>query len=161
MTNSRASTAAVPAPMPRQQRIIGRLGRVLAAVAEPRGWDVLGSVAVRVRPRVTRVADLVVCERIEQGAKAVKASTAALVVEVDSSWSRRAGRTEQRWAYAEAGVRAFWYVDLVSNRPPILRCYHLSGGGYVLQTVVEKGNPQWLTLPIGLDVRLDVEELDH
>lgn len=161
MSNSRASAGVALAPMPRQQRLVGRLGRVLAAVAEPRGWDVLGSVAVRVRPRVCRVPDLVVCQRIEHGAKAVRASTAVLVVEVESSWSRQIGRGEPRWAYAGAGVRAFWSVELAGNRPPVLSCYGLSGGGYVRQTVVEKGNPQWVMLPIGFDVRLDVDELDQ
>lgn len=159
--NPRASTIVPLAPMPRQQRIVGRLGRVIAAVAEPRGWDVLGSVAVRVRPRVDHVPELVVCERVAPGAKAVRASTAALVVEVASSWSRGVGRSEQRWAYAAAGVKAYWCVELVGSRPPVLSCYRLSGGGYVRQTVVEQGNPQWVTLPIGPDVRLDVDELDH
>jgi len=161
MSSSRAATTAALAPMPRQQRIVGRLGRVIAAVAEPRGWDVLGSVAVRVQPGVSRVPDLVLCERVAHGAKAVRASTAALVVEVESAWSRGIGRSEQRWAYAGAGVRAFWSVELVNDRAPILSCYGLSGRSYVRQTVVEQGNPQWVTLPIGFDVRLDVEELDH
>lgn len=147
--------------MPRQQRIVGRLGRAIAAVAEPRGWDVLGSVAVRIRPRIKCFPDLVVCERAEGGAKAVKADSVALVVEVESPWSRGIGRAEQRWAYAEAGIRSFWYVKLVSDRPPAVCCYLLTDSGYVRQAVVEHGHPQWVTLPIGVDVQIDVDELDR
>jgi hypothetical protein len=161
MTNPRASGSATRAPMPRQQRIVGRLNRVLAAVAEPRGWDVLGSVAVRVRPRISCYPDLVICERAGHAAKSIKADAAALVVAVESPWSRGIGRREQRWAYAEAGIKAFWYIELVGSRPPTLCCYLLTSRGYVRQAVVQTGNPQWVTLPIGVDVRLDVDELDH
>lgn len=161
MRNPNASASSTLAPMPRQQRIVGRLNRLIAAVAEPRGWDVLGSVAVRVRPRISCYPDIVVCERAGQTAKSIKADAAALVVEVESSWSRGIGRREQRWAYAEAGIKAFWYVELGGNRPPTICCYLLTASGYVRQAVVRQGNPQWVTLPIGVDVRLDVDELDH
>jgi hypothetical protein len=161
MNSPRRSARPTLAPMPRQQRIVGRLGRAIAEVAEPRGWDVLGSVAVRVRPRISCFPDLVVCERAEAAAKSLRASSVALVVEVESAWSRGIGRAEQRWAYAEAGIKAFWYVKLVSNRPPTVCCYLLTDSGYVRQAVVEQGNPQWVSLPIGADVRVDIDALDH
>lgn len=161
MTSPRRSANRALAPMPRQQRIVGRLGRAVAAVAEPRGWDVLGSVAVRVAPRISCFPDLVVCQRAEPAAKSLKASAVSLVVEVESAWSRGIGRAEQRWAYAEAGIKAFWYVKLTSNRPPVVCCYLLTDSGYVRQAVVEHGNPQWVALPIGVDLKIDIDELDH
>ncbi|HEY4456330.1 MAG TPA: Uma2 family endonuclease [Pseudonocardiaceae bacterium] len=147
--------------MPRQQRIVGRLARTIAMVAEPRGWDVLESVAVRIRPRISCYPDLVVCERALETAKSLKASSVALVVQVESAWSRGIGRAEQRWAYAEAGIKAFWYVKLASSRPPTVQCYLLMDSGYVRQAVAGPGNPQWVSLPIGADVKLDVDELNR
>lgn len=161
MTSPRRSANRSLPPMPRQQRIVGRLGRALADVAEPRGWDVLGSVAVRVAPRISCFPDLVVCQRAEPAAKSLKASAVALVVEVESAWSRGIGRAEQRWAYAEAGIKAFWYVKLVSSRPPTVCCYLLTDSGYVRQAVVGQGSPQWVALPIGVSVHLDIDELDR
>lgn len=158
MSSPRRSTHSTLRP-PRQQRIVGRLARTIAMVAEPRGWDVLGSVAVRTAPRISCFPDIVVCERAQETAKSLKASSVALVVEVESAWSRGIGRAEQRWAYAEAGIRAFWYVKLLSNRPPTVQCYLLMDSGYVRTAVVDQGNPQWVSLPIGADVRLDVDEL--
>jgi hypothetical protein len=33
--------------------------------------------------------------------------------------------------------------------------------GYVRHAVVEPGNPHWVSLPIGADVKLDVDDLNR
>lgn len=124
-----------PAPMPRHQRIVARVGRLIAPVAEPLGWDVLTAVGIRVRPGLGYIPDL------------------------ESPSTRKTDRFEKPTAYATAGIQAYWRIEVVKHRPPVMFCYLLDNGVYAEVAVIETGKPLEIDLPVGGKVVLDVDQL--
>jgi Uma2 family endonuclease len=147
------------AQAPRHQRIGDRLRNALAPVVEPLGWDVLTAIGVRVRPGVGYIPDLVVCEPADDDAASVTASTVALVVEVESRSTRKIDRFEKPAAYAAAGIAAYWRIEVVKHRPPVMFCYELDNGVYTEVAVVETGKPREIKLPVGGSIVVDVDQL--
>jgi Uma2 family endonuclease len=147
------------AQAPRHQRIGDRLRNALAPVVEPLGWDVLTAIGVRVRPGVGYIPDLAVCEPADDDAASVTASTVALVVEVESRSTRKIDRFEKPAAYAAAGVAAYWRIEVVKHRPPVMFCYELDNGVYTEVAVVETGKPREIKLPVGGSIAVDVDQL--
>jgi Uma2 family endonuclease len=147
------------AQAPRHQRIGDRLRNALAPVVEPLGWDVLTAIGIRVRPGVGYIPDLVVCEPADDDAASVTASTVALVVEVESRSTRKIDRFEKPAAYAAAGIAAYWRIEVVKHRPPVMFCYELDNGVYTEVAVVETGKPREIKLPVGGSIVVDVDQL--
>ena len=147
------------APTPRHQRIADRIGRVLAPKVEPLGWDVVTAIGVRVRPGVGYIPDLVICEPADDDTASVSANTVALVVEVESPSTRKIDRFEKPTAYATAGIQAYWRIEVVKHRPPVMFCYELDNGVYTEVAVIETGKPREVNLPVGGTVVLDVDTL--
>ncbi|HJP78206.1 MAG TPA: Uma2 family endonuclease [Pseudonocardiaceae bacterium] len=150
------------APVPWHQKVADRLGRMLAPIVEPLGWDVLSAIGVRIRPGLGYIPDLVICERVPRGAKSVTAATIVLAVEVVSPSSRKIDRHEKPIAYAKAGIPAYWRAEIVKDHLTSVHCYRLEDNGhYVEHTVVEPGKPQTISLPIDAEITLDVDTLDR
>lgn len=150
------------APVPWHQKVSDRLRTTLAPLVEPLGWDVVSAIGVRMRPGLGYIPDLVICERIPRGAKSVTASTVVLAVEVVSPSSRKIDRFEKPIAYAKAGIQAYWRAEIVKDRLTSLHCYRLGDGSvYAEHTVVEPGKPLTIALPIGAEVKLDIDALDR
>ena len=147
------------ASAPRHQRIADRIGRLLAPEVEPHGWDVMTAVGVRVRPGVGYIPDVVVCEPADDDAVSVTASTVALVVEVESPSTRKTDRFEKPTAYATAGIAAYWRIEVVKHRPPVMFCYELDNGVYTETAVIETGKPREIKLPVGGSIVVDVDQL--
>ncbi|HEY4456332.1 MAG TPA: Uma2 family endonuclease [Pseudonocardiaceae bacterium] len=145
--------------VPRHQRIADEVGRLLAPVVEPLGWDVLTAIGVRVLPGVGYTPDVVICEPADDDAESVTASTVVLVVEVESPSTRKIDRFEKPTAYAAAGVAAYWRVEVVKHRPPVMFCYELDNGVYTEVAVVETGKPCDVKLPVGGSIVVDVDRL--
>lgn len=149
------------APAPWHQKIADRFGRALAPVVEPLGWDVVSAVGVRIRPRVGYIPDLVICEPVEPGPKSLAASEVILAVEVVSPSSRKADRFDKPVAYARAGIKAYWRAEIVKGQLASLHCYQLdSSGVYVEDTIVERGTPQTIALPVGAEILIDLEAIE-
>jgi Uma2 family endonuclease len=117
------------------------------------------AVGVRVRPGVGYIPDLVVCEPADDDAASVVASTVVLVVEVESPSTRKIDRFEKPTAYAAAGVAAYWRIEVVKHRPPVMFCYELDNGVYTEVAVVETGKPREIKLPVGGSIAVDVDQL--
>jgi Uma2 family endonuclease len=147
------------APTPRHQRIGDRIGRLLAPQVESLGCDVVTAIGVRVRPGVGYIPDLVIYEPVDDDAASVTANTVVLVVEVESPSTRKIDRFEKPTAYAAAGIAAYWRVEVVKHRPPVMFCYELDNGVYAETAVIETGEPREVKLPVGGSILLDVDQL--
>jgi Uma2 family endonuclease len=147
------------ASVPRHQRIGDEIRMLLAPVVEPLGWDVVTAIGVRVRPGVGYIPDLVVCEPADDDAASVTADTVVLVVEVESPSTRKIDRFEKPTAYAAAGVAAYWRVEVVKHRPPVMFCYELDNGVYAEVAVIETGKPREIKLPVGGSIVVDIDQL--
>jgi Uma2 family endonuclease len=147
------------ATAPRHQRIGDEVRMLLAPVVKPLGWDVLTAIGVQVRPGVGYIPDVMVCEPADDDAASVTASTVALVVEVESPSTRKIDRFEKPAAYAAAGIAAYWRIEVVKHRPPVLFCYELDNGVYAENAVIETGEPREIKLPAGGSVVVDVDQL--
>jgi Uma2 family endonuclease len=148
-------------PTPWHQKIVGRLDRTLASVAEPLGWSVLRAVGMRVRTGFGYLPDLVICTEIRRGTRTIGAKSVVLVVEVVSPSSRHVDRVHKSAAYVEAGIPAYWRAEMVSDRLATVHCHRLDGhGGYVKHAVVERGQPRTIAIPIGAEITIDIETLD-
>jgi Uma2 family endonuclease len=150
------------APNPWHQIICDELQALLAPVAKPRGWRVVSGIRVRVLPRVGYIPDLVICEPVQRGTQSVAASAVALAVEVVSPSSRKTDRFEKPVAYALAGIPAYWRAEIVKDHLISVHCYQLDESGtYVEHATAESGKPATVTLPIGVEITLDVDALDR
>ena len=117
------------------------------------------AIGVRVRPGVGYIPDLVICEPVDDDAASVIANTVALVVEVESPSTRKIDRFEKPTAYATAGIQAYWRIEVVKHRTPVMFCYQLDNGVYTEVAVIETGKPREVALPVGGTVVLDVDQL--
>ncbi len=142
-----------PAPVPLHQLVSGRLHRILDDAA-PDGHVVFGAPIDLDLPGDQRVEpDLVMLPWSSVGEKRLTLPV-LLVVEIVSPGSRVHDRVTKRAVYAEAGVPAYWLVDLVAAEIVALRLGE--GGSYETY-----GQGAALTLDWPLPVSLDLAELTH
>lgn len=141
------------APAPIHQRVLFRLQRLLTDVV-PDGHEVFGSPIDLDLPGEQRVEpDLVVLRWSSVGEKRLTLPV-LLVVEIVSPGSKVHDRVTKRAVYAEAGVPAYWLVDLVASEIIALRL--TEGGSYETY-----GQGAALTLDWPLPVSLDLAELSR
>ncbi|WP_369822145.1 Uma2 family endonuclease [Saccharomonospora sp. CUA-673] len=76
------------------------------------------------RPDIV-VADRAAFERVNEHGGMLRASEVALVVEIVSPGSKRIDNVDKRGEYADAGIPAYWIVDLTA--PVSLVAFHRAG----------------------------------
>ena len=114
-----------PAPEVPHQRISYRLQRLLQDAAGP-DWEVFAAPTDLDLPGGNRVEpDLILVEAGRTGARLYL--PVLLLVEIVSGGSRTHDRVTKRAAYAEAGIPAYWLVDLFKAT---LTCLRLAGDAY-------------------------------
>lgn len=113
----------------RHQLALERLREVLRPWLPP-GWLMIGPVNLRVSDSTLLVPDLVVVDRVDQDALAAEPGDVRLVVEVVSPSSRKLDRLLKPAVYAEAGIGAYWRIELEPR--PAVHVYALEGGSYRL-----------------------------
>lgn len=131
----------------RHQRALERLRDVLRPTL-PDGWDLMGPVNLRISDVTLMEPDLVVLDRVDMDALAVEPADVRLVVEVVSPSSRRIDRLVKPAIYAEAGIGAYWRIEL--EPAPAVHVYALDGQQYRHHHAVHAG--QTLTVREPFDV---------
>lgn len=118
----------------------------------PGGWIAEREVGVRIGTDGL-VPDVAVLRAVRQSPRrqiGVAASDIALVVEIVSPTSRRRDRLLKPEVYAEAGIPAFWRVELEPE--PSLVAYALAGKAYVeVASLTSSGTVSLLGADIALD----------
>jgi Uma2 family endonuclease len=112
-----------PTPPPLHQRVAGRLYRIIGDV-EGESLTLVGPYDVRVGPAKIFQPDVLVLTR-EHG------QSAALVVEVLSTYGRRYDREVKFAGYQEAGIPSLWIVD---PDTPSVTVFELDGDGSYQET---------------------------
>ncbi len=138
-----------PAPVPRHQRAIFRLGRILDD-ARPTDFEVfLSPLDWRPDNRTNLQPDLMVVAKDRIGEKNIRRNP-AIVVEVLSSSSRRYDRLLKFGRYAEAGIPQYWIVD--PDRPSV-EVYDLDdAASYALTASAEGDTALTVTAPLTVAV---------
>ena len=138
-----------PAPEVSHQRISYRLQRLLDDAAGPE-WEVFQAPTDLDLPGGNRVEpDLIVVEAGRTGARL--SLPVLLLVEIVSGGSRTHDRVTKRSAYAEAGIPAYWLVDMFKATITCLRLAEDAYEAYAEGPVVEVDWP--------VTVRLDLAAL--
>jgi Uma2 family endonuclease len=123
-----------PAPIPRHQRAILRLGRILDDACPEDHEVFLAPLDWRPDNRTNLQPDLLVVAKDRIGEKNIQQNP-AIVVEVLSPSSRRYDRLLKFGRYAEAGIPQYWIVD--PDRPAV-EVYDLDeSGAYALVASAE------------------------
>jgi Uma2 family endonuclease len=129
-----------PSPTPSHMRAIGRLHHQLEVQLSPDLYAVVPDVDIdldlvpRTEPGSSRRPDVVVVKRaaylrVEDEGGLIRASEVELVVEVVSRGSRRMDYHVKRDEYADAGIGAYWIVDL--EKPvSLVECHRTEEFGY-------------------------------
>lgn len=148
-----------PAPGIAHQRASRLLANLLDAAAHLSGadLDVLEAVNVEIPDARLVTPDIVVVEGHVADTARVRfaASAVLLVVEIVSPGSRATDRAVKPELYAEAGIPAFWRLELEPT--PHLIAHTLDAGQYVVTDTLEAGQRSELMAPF--PVRLDPAEL--
>jgi Uma2 family endonuclease len=142
-----------PAPTPRHQLASARLARLLAATA-PDHLEVIETVGV-VCGRSVLAPDVVVvrAEAFEIPAVRLLPSDLRLAVEVMSPSSVRMDRLVKPSVYAEAGVPAFWRVELDGPGTPLVVVCALDGDAYREVVTVRAGDVVTMGAPYPVELR--------
>lgn len=147
--------AMTPAPMPRHQRVLARLGQAFErffdgrlCVPFPAPIDVHLSDLDVVQPDIS-----VVCNK-DQIRRTHIEGAPALIVEVLSPSTEAYDRVRKMKLYAEKGVREVW---LVTPYPWLVEVYVLAGGKYVLESAYEKHDT--LVSPTFPELRIELEKV--
>ena len=139
------------------QFVLTRLSSVLDRVL-PEGWAAVSEPEVvisKTYPPTVRIPDVIVVslDRVLERPAKFHAQDVVLAVEVLSPGSQRADNVVRRTEYAEAGIPAYWILDIRSR--PALAAHDLVDGVYKMVSdgtgVFVTGNP--------FDLRIDVDEL--
>jgi Uma2 family endonuclease len=147
----------VPRPAPLHQRVMVRL----AAELDRQLPDILTALADvevvidAVHPATVRVPDVVVVPTrvAERNPPRLDAADVLLAVEIISPGTRRTDRVTKLTEYADAGIAAYWLVDL--DPPTTLTAYTLVDGDY---EIAAEGTAD-LTLLSPAEVQIRVERL--
>jgi Uma2 family endonuclease len=117
-----------PPPTELHNEVGDDLRGVLKGAAPP-GWRVIREVGVRIQGG-NLIPDLVVLRPgATRGVTWREAEDVALAVEIESTSSRRHDRDVKPRLYAEAGIPAYWRVELHKDGPH-LHAYELVDGAY-------------------------------
>ncbi|MCU1483561.1 MAG: hypothetical protein JWN67_307 [Actinomycetia bacterium] len=131
-----------PAANLRHQDLAFRIGRLLDDHREA-GQAILVEAELRIRDDTVKRPDVQVVDRSLLVGQAVM-GTPALVVEVASPSTSLLDRTEKRVVYAEAGIPAYWLVDLVARTITVLE---LADGDYVEVAVLDADGRAEVSVP--------------
>jgi len=116
-----------PAPVPRHQRAVRAIFRLLDAGCPP-DWEVFfAPLDYQPNRRTSVQPDVLVVARDEVGEKNLT-QTLLLAVEVLSPSTRRKDLVLKHSVYADAGVASYWTVDPAE---PSVTCWDLVDGRYV------------------------------
>jgi Uma2 family endonuclease len=127
-----------PAPIPRHQRAIFRLGRILDDACPADHELFIAPLDWRPDKRTSLEPDLLVVAKDRIGEKDIQENP-AIVVEVLSPSSRRYDRLLKFGRYAEAGIPQYWIVD--PDRPSV-EVYDLDDQGAYRLTASAEGDAQ-------------------
>lgn len=121
-----------PPPAPVHQLAARRLATLLAGVLPP-SWEVVEAVGVSVPGDTFLIPDVVVAdaELFQQPTGGFPPDRVTLVAEIVSPSSRRADRQWKPELYAEAGIPAYWRVELQGPDSPVIVAYALERGRYM------------------------------
>lgn len=121
----------------RHQLVLERLRRVVWP-ALPQGWQLAGPANLRVSESTLLAPDLLVLSGGgDLDALAAEPAQVQLVVEVVSPSSRRLDRLVKPAVYAEAGIGAYWRIELDPGLA--VYTYLLDGAGYRLAGAASAG----------------------
>ena len=140
-----------PAPVPRHQRAIFRLGRILDDACPADLELFIAPLDWRPDQRTSLEPDLLVVAKDRIGEKNIQKDP-AVVVEVLSPSSRRYDRLLKFGRYAEAGIPQYWIVD--PDRPSV-EVYDLIGddqGAYRLTASAGGAAPVTIASPLTVTV---------
>lgn len=142
-----------PAPTPRHQLAAARLVRLLASAAPP-GFEVVETVGVDCG-RSAPAPDVLVARAAAVHSAAVKLlpGDLRLAVEVMSPSSIRMDRLVKPSVYAEAGIPAFWRVELDGPDTPLVTVCALHGDVYREVTTVAAGDRATVDVPFRVELR--------
>ena len=127
-----------PSPIPRHQRAIFRLGRILDDACPADLELFIAPLDWRPDERTSLEPDLLVVAKDRIGEKNIQENP-AIVVEVLSPSSRRYDRLLKFGRYAEAGIPQYWIVD--PDRPSV-EVYDLDDQGAYRLTASAEGDAQ-------------------
>jgi len=148
-----------PAPGIAHQRASRLLANLLEEAAHLSGadLDILEAVNVEIPGERLVTPDIVVVDGPVADTARIRFAPSAvlLVVEIVSPGSRATDRAVKLELYAEAGIPAYWRLELEPS--PLLVAHTLEGGQYVVTATLEGGRHGELLNPF--PVRLDPAEL--
>lgn len=128
-----------PQPTPFHNRAVFRLANLLERVL-PDSQIAVAEIEVLLAedPPTVRVPDLAVVprSRFSTNPRRFDAADVVLAIEVVSPSTRRTDYVAKRFDYAQAGIRAYWIVDLDSAQ---VICLELVGNDYV-EAPVQRGD---------------------
>jgi hypothetical protein len=117
--------------------------------AAPDGWWVCDRLGIA-SGASNLIPDVTVLRPQSSGAIWSNPRDVALVVEVEEAPSRRWNRLLKPALYAEAGIPAYWRVELTPA--PAIHMYALTNAGYDLERTVRGPEPERLDTPYPLRV---------
>jgi Uma2 family endonuclease len=124
------------------EALIGTLRR-----AAPYGWWVCDRLGIETRDS-NLIPDVAVLRPQSSGAIWSDPHDVALVIEVEEAASRRYDRLLKPALYAEAGIPAYWRVELSPS--PAIHVYALAPAGYALEHTVRGPTSTRLSAPYPL-----------
>jgi len=140
-----------PAPIRLHQRVAYRLNRLLNDAAVP-GLEAVETIDVQCGPDTVLEPDVIVLPSsvVEDPDRFAASRHVALVVEIESSSSRRVDRFLKRQIYADAGIPTYLLVELTL---PAVTWYGLSGvGRYAIRGTATGTEALRLAEPFEVDI---------
>ncbi|MCI0689674.1 MAG: Uma2 family endonuclease [Sporichthyaceae bacterium] len=139
-----------PWPRAMHQRVLGELSAKLRGAC-PVALEAI-QVAIRIRDSVL-VPDLVVAHRaaVDRAGRDLEPAEIELVVEIVSPSNARMDRVLKPTVYAEAGIPAFWRIELEGDGGPEIHAYELAGAVYREVARVPSGQLFTATGPIAAE----------
>ncbi|MCA2216744.1 Uma2 family endonuclease [Jidongwangia harbinensis] len=122
----------VTPPLDRDHESVARALVTTLRGAAPAGWWVCARLGVEIGAS-NLIPDVIVLRPESSGAIWTDPADVALVIEVESTESRRYDRLLKPTLYAEAGIPSFWRVE----PGPALHVYRLEDGGYRPERTVQ------------------------
>ncbi|GIF18865.1 Uma2 family endonuclease [Actinoplanes tereljensis] len=133
-----------PPPPESHEAMVRAIISTLRSAAPP-GWWVCDRRGIVIGDS-NLVPDVTVLRPRSSGSIWTDPADVALVVEVETSATRRYDRILKPTLYAEAGIHAFWRVE-PGHVTPILQTYRLSGVQYRAEHRIEGAEPVKLDAP--------------
>ncbi|NMO55635.1 Uma2 family endonuclease [Actinoplanes sp. TBRC 11911] len=138
-----------PTPPESHESVVRSVVTTLRSAAPP-GWWVCDRLGVAIGES-NLVADVAVLRPRSSGAVWSDPRDVALVVEVETSATRRFDRFLKPSLYAEAGIPSFWRVE-PGPATPLLRTFELAGDAYRAEHSIEGAEPVKLDAPFPLRI---------